>query len=76
MGKDWRKAKREHHDISSIVDHLIEGHKPLSSEADASKIDKRMIVDRPRYHLKDGIQYKTITLSDEESDMPSTFFER
>ena len=56
MGKDWRKAKSEHHDISFIVDHLIEGHKPLSSEADASKIDKRMIVDRTRYHLKDGIQ--------------------
>ena len=68
MGKDWRKAQSEDHDISFIVDHLIEGHKPSSSEAHASKIDNRMIADWTKYHLKDGVLYKTITLSDEEFD--------
>ena len=43
MGKDWMKAQSEYHDISFIVEHLIEGHKALSSEADASKVDKRCI---------------------------------
>ena len=69
MGKDWKKSQRDDNDISFIVDHLIEGHKPSSSEADASKIDKRMIADWAKYHLKDGVLYKTITLSDEEFDL-------
>ena len=69
VGKDWRKAQRDDHGISFIVDHLIEGHKLSLSEADASKIDKRMIVDWTKYHLKDGVLYKTITLSDEEFDL-------
>ena len=61
MGKDWRKAQSEDHNISFIVDHLIEGHKPSSSEAHARKIDNRMIADWTKYHLKDGVLYKTIT---------------
>ena len=39
MGKDWRKAQSEDHDISFIVDCLIKGHKPSPSESDASKVD-------------------------------------
>ena len=68
MCKDWWKAQSEDHDISFIVDHLIEGHKPSSSEAHARKIDNRMIADWTKYHLKDRVLYKTITLSDEEFD--------
>ena len=37
IGKDWRKAQSKDYDISFIVDHLIEGHKPSSLEANASK---------------------------------------
>ena len=55
MGKDWRKAQSEDHDISFIVDHLIEEHKPSSSEAHASERDNRMSVDWTKYHLKDGV---------------------
>ena len=57
MGKDWRKAQSEDHDISFIVDHLIEGYKPSSSEAHARKIDNRMIADWTKYQLKDGVLY-------------------
>ena len=66
MGYDWRKAQREDHDISFLVDHLIKGHKPSSSDEDASKIDKIMIADWTKYHLKDGVLYKNIILSDAE----------
>ena len=58
IDKDWRKAQSEDHDIPFIVDHLIKGHKPSSSDANASKIDKRLIADWTKYHL-----YKTITLT-------------
>ena len=76
MCKHWRKAQSEDQDISFIVDHFIEGHKPSSSGADASKVDKRKIVDWTKYHPKDGVLYKTITLSDEEFDficLPHSF---
>ena len=66
ISKGRRKAQSEDHDISFIVDLLLDGHKPSSSEADAYRLDKRMIVHWTKYHLKDGVLYKTNTLSDEE----------
>ena len=55
--------------FTGVVFLLMEGHKPSSSEAHVRKIDNRMIADLTMYQLKDGVLYKTITLSDEEFDL-------
>ena len=51
IDKNWRKAQREDHGISFLLDHLNEGHKPSSSEEDACKIDKIMFAEWTKYHL-------------------------
>ena len=66
MNKDWRKAQNGNYDIFFIVDDLIEGHKPTSSEAEAHNLDKKYIADWTKCHLKDYVLLKTINISDEE----------
>ena len=67
--KDWRQVQSADTAIKFVVDRLVEGHRPAKEEADIQGIDRRYVTDWERYLLKDGVLYKTATVSGEEFDI-------
>ena len=66
--QDLQKAQASDPNICFIIDNLLIRRKPTSQQAKQQDIDMNYLIDWNTYNLKDGIQYKSVTLNGEIND--------
>ena len=54
--QDWQKADAN---INFLIDHVLTGQKPTTSQAEENGIDHRYMADWEKLKLKDGVLYRT-----------------
>ena len=57
--QDWQKAQAADANINFLIDHVLTGQKPTTSQAEENGIDHRYMADWEKLKLKDGVLYRT-----------------
>ena len=65
---DWQKAQASDSNINFIVDHLLIGQKPTSTQVERGGVDQRYVLEWEKLQLKDGVLYRTTDINGESVD--------
>ena len=60
---DWRKAQASDPNINCIMDYVLTGQMPTTTQAEENRIDHGYLANWEKFKLKDGVLYRTCVAS-------------
>ena len=64
--RDWKKAQATDVNLKSLLDNILEGHKPSGQDAERNGVDQAFLAEWDTYTVKDGVLYKRHSVNGEE----------